>query len=46
MNKVIVGVVYYVGVILQLAFCDETENTAKVTNEVQMTFKLDNYQGL
>ena len=46
MNMMIVGVVYYVGVILQLAFCDETENSARVTNEVQMTFKLDNYQGL
>ena len=46
MNMMIVGAVYYVGVILQLAFCDEPENTARVTNEVQMTFKLDNYQGL
>lgn len=45
MNKLVLGVVYCLSITTQYVYCEGTERSVRVTNEVEMTFVLDNYQG-
>jgi len=45
MNKLVLGVVYCLSITTQYVHCEGTERSVRVTNEVEMTFVLDNYQG-